>query len=498
MKRICLSLLAFIISPVFAQNEKITLKVGVYENKPKIYKDRTGKITGFEIDLLNYIAEKEKWQIHYVWNTWNREYEMLKQGKLDVLLDMGYSKERAKLFQFNNESILVNWARVYSSRNQDAENFLALKGKKIAVMKNSIHTEGEYGIKRILKSFNLPCEYIEVSNYRKVFELLDKGRADFGVVNRTFGDANEKKFRVHRTPIIFNPVEVRFAFPKNSTLAPLLIKKVDYHLGNLKNNPNSLYYALLEKYLGPSIAKPVLPKWFYKFLMVVAGFAIMILLALFISRIEVRRKTRALQFAHQEIFDRLSAALEYKDNYSHDHVRVVGETSYLIAKKLGLSEKECEIIRKAATMHDVGKIAVPDKILLKPGRLTEEEFKEIITHTKVGAKLLANGNYDEIKMAETIALYHHERWDGKGYPNGLKGEQIPLAARICKVADVFSALISERPYKKAWDVEKAVQEVIQGKGTLFDPKVVDAFLQILPQIREKLKTMGTKSCLLLT
>jgi putative two-component system response regulator len=136
-------------------------------------------------------------------------------------------------------------------------------------------------------------------------------------------------------------------------------------------------------------------------------------------------------------------------------------------------------------MHDVGKIAIGDDILLKPDKLTTGEFETIKEHTTLGAEMLAEGKSEIIKMAETIALYHHERWDGQGYPRGLREKQIPLVARICKVADVFDALISERPYKKPWPVKEAVNEIIIRKGTHFDPKIVSAFIKILPDLIKK-------------
>src|SRR4030095_11064592 len=150
-----------------------------------------------------------------------------------------------------------------------------------------------------------------------------------------------------------------------------------------------------------------------------------------------------------EILERLALAAEYRDDDTGEHTRRVGQMSAQIAKALQLPEADVELIWRAAPLHDVGKIAIPDAILLKPGKLTPEEFAQMKTHTALGAKMLSRGRFPLLQMAEEIALTHHEHWNGNGYL-GLAGESIPIAGRIVAVADVFDALTHERPYKKAW------------------------------------------------
>jgi putative two-component system response regulator len=156
----------------------------------------------------------------------------------------------------------------------------------------------------------------------------------------------------------------------------------------------------------------------------------------------------------------------------------VGQIAAALAEEMGLPEAEVELIRLAAPLHDLGKIGIPDHILLKPGQLTEDEFARMKTHTVIGARLLSGGQSRLLQLAEEIALFHHERWDGNGYA-GLSGEAIPLAARIVSVVDVFDALTFARPYKSAWPVEQVRAEIEGGSGTHFDPRVVDALLRIL-------------------
>lgn len=199
----------------------------------------------------------------------------------------------------------------------------------------------------------------------------------------------------------------------------------------------------------------------------------------------VQERTIDLEQAHLEvkeaqieIISRLAVAGELHDNETGDHTRRVSLIASLIAQNLGLPSERVETLRRAAPLHDVGKIGVPDPVLLKPGSLSESEFELMKTHCRIGAQVLSGGSAELVKMAELIALTHHERWDGKGYPQGLEGEEIPLESRILAVADVFDALTHERPYKEAWTPEAAVAEIKSQSGKQFDPQVVEAFLNL--------------------
>lgn len=196
------------------------------------------------------------------------------------------------------------------------------------------------------------------------------------------------------------------------------------------------------------------------------------------------QRTDALTLAQEEILERLSRAAEYRDDDTGEHINRIARYSEEIAKAAGVCATECEMIRRASPLHDIGKIGIPDSILLKNDSLTEDEWSIMKSHAVIGAAMLAGGETPLIRMAEAIALTHHERWDGSGYPNGLSGEKIPLSGRIVAIADAFDALTSDRPYKEAWTFDEAVKEIEASAHTHFDPHLVEVFLSILPTIRQ--------------
>lgn len=215
---------------------------------------------------------------------------------------------------------------------------------------------------------------------------------------------------------------------------------------------------------------------------------------------EVAKRTEELQQAFEKVKEssletiyRLARAAEYKDEDTGTHVLRMSHYAAAVARELGLPEDEVESILYAAPMHDVGKIGIPDRILLKPGKLDPDEWKVMKQHTLIGGKILSGSEAGFIKLAEVIALTHHEKWDGSGYPNGLAGEEIPIAGRITAIADVFDALTSKRPYKEPFPLEKSFGIIREGRGTHFDPAVVDAFFAVTDEIlaiKERFKGEG--------
>jgi putative two-component system response regulator len=207
-----------------------------------------------------------------------------------------------------------------------------------------------------------------------------------------------------------------------------------------------------------------------------------LLLAEQVERAE--QATQAVAARERETLLCLGRAAEHRDPETHEHVTRMSNYSRLIGLHLGLSSEDAELLLLAAPLHDIGKLGTPDNILLKPGKLTPAEFEIMKEHTVIGSRILAHGDSPILKAGAQIALAHHEKFDGSGYPYGLKGESIPLFARIVAVADVFDALTSERPYKSAWPIERAIAHIREARGRHFDPACVDAFLEILDQVLE--------------
>ncbi|MFC5599731.1 HD domain-containing phosphohydrolase [Deinococcus cellulosilyticus] len=192
----------------------------------------------------------------------------------------------------------------------------------------------------------------------------------------------------------------------------------------------------------------------------------------------VQERTAELESAYLEMLERLAVAAEFRDSDTGEHTVRVGERAAEVARELGMPEEKVRILRLAARLHDVGKIAISDTILHKPGKLTEDEYLTMKAHTLAGARMLSEARSELIRMAEQIALTHHEKWDGTGYPHGLQGEAIPLEGRIVAVVDVLDALTSTRPYKRAWTLQEALHEIEIQAGQHFDPQVVQALLKI--------------------
>ena len=198
---------------------------------------------------------------------------------------------------------------------------------------------------------------------------------------------------------------------------------------------------------------------------------------------EVRDRTAVIRNREEEIALRLVWASEYRDDTTGEHIRRIGMFSAILAEALGYSKSFVDDIRIASPMHDVGKIGVPDHILLKPTKLTPAEFEIIKKHTEIGAGILGGSDIPLLQFASGIALSHHEKWDGSGYPQGLAGEDIPEAARIVAMVDEYDALLFDRVYRTAYPEEKVLKILQQGKGTHFEPRIFECFLDILPQIQ---------------
>lgn len=278
----------------------LVIRVGQYDNPPKIYEDDQGNVIGLFPDLLGYIAVQEGWTIEYVKGTWTECLDRLENNTIDIMVDVAYSDERAEKYDFNNVEILSNWGIIYRKKGSNIESIDDLENKKIAVMEGSIHTEGEGGIKSLVNKWGINCTFIELENYYQVFEILDEGGAEVGIVNRLFGLLNENDYYVEKTQIMFNPRKLMFAFPKNAEMNQILIPRIDEQLLKLKEDPNSLYFIIIDKYIYGHEAI-ILPEWLILSLIFSIGLLITFISASFILNRAVKSRTAELQKAHNEL-----------------------------------------------------------------------------------------------------------------------------------------------------------------------------------------------------
>jgi ABC-type amino acid transport substrate-binding protein len=228
-----------------AATDPLTVRVGAYENPPKIFTDENGVTSGFWPDIVAYIAEQENWRVEYVRGSWTECLERLESGEIDMMPDVAYTVERSQLYVFPEESVYTSWSMVYVREGSAIQSVLDLEGKTVAVLKGSVNVEGPNGIKEMVKAFNVTCTFDEVGSYGEVFTLVANGYADAGVVSKDHGYQHSAEFGLVETPIIFQPSQLYFAFPKEGELTPHLIAVTDQRIRELRESPGSLYYQSL-------------------------------------------------------------------------------------------------------------------------------------------------------------------------------------------------------------------------------------------------------------
>ena len=303
MKKRIISIIFFLAlllstSELFSQQQR-TFRVGVYNNYPKVYITDQGDVLGIYPELLDYIALQENWNIEYIEGTWNEGLQRLEVAEIDIMVDVAFSEERQEKYDFNNETIFINWGCIYTKSRQNINSVFDLNGKTVAVMKESIHTTGEDGIYKLVDQFKVKCSFIEVNDYYEVFDLIKKGEVDAGVVNRIFGAEFEDKYGVKKTNFIFNPIQLRFAFPKNAPLSEYLITAIDENLEVLQKNTNSIYYTTLARYnLYP---KKGIPEWLIPLITALIIITIFFILMYLLMKWNIKQQTRVLKITNLEL-----------------------------------------------------------------------------------------------------------------------------------------------------------------------------------------------------
>jgi PAS domain S-box-containing protein len=296
--------LSFCPAPALAADKDLeNVRVGVYDNYPKIYRDDKGEIKGFWADITNYIAKKENWNLTYVYDTWENNLAKLEKGEIDLMVDVAISDDRKNIYNFNSETVLMSWGLFYTRKGLVLNSFMDLADKKIAILKSSIFYSDIFGLKDILTSFNIKADIVDVEVYDDVFKLLDNGQADVGVVSWFYGVANDNKYKVNRSGIIFHPSELKYALSKNNSKSTYLTGLLDYNLRELKQDSGSAYYKAIDNNFGQYLAKvEVLPKWL-EILLIIIGFlfVIVVITLVFMKKYQmslkrqVERKTLELR-----------------------------------------------------------------------------------------------------------------------------------------------------------------------------------------------------------
>lgn len=334
---IFLPLLYFVIFSAFvtADDSKI-IRVGIYENQPNIFTDDQGNAAGLWPDIIEYIASVEGWKIEYKQGTWSECLKRLANNEIDIMPDIAYTEERSRTYDFSHETVYTSWSRVYTRAGTGIQSILDLEGKTIAVLKGSVNAEGPESIKELVKSYNINSTFIDVDSYVRVFELVASGEADAGVVTKDFGYRYDTDYKVLKSAVIFQPILLYFAFPKNSSLTPYLIERIDHQIKLLKQDNNSIYYRSLDKWLGARPAETsVIPIWAIWSLAGIGGLVLLLGAGSLILRSQVRSRTQALT---AEINSRNRAEVELATYRDHLEKLVEERTAELAEKNIELKQ----------------------------------------------------------------------------------------------------------------------------------------------------------------
>ncbi len=297
---LCFTLLC---SPVFADSSE-TVRVGIYENEPKIFTGTNNAPSGFWPEIIDYIASQENWQVEYIPGTWEQSLARLQAGEIDIMPDVAFSDERSLLYHFSEETVYMSWSSVYTTKDKAIHSILDLEGKTIAVLKDSINVKGTEGIATITDEFDIECTFLEVSSYLDVFEMVRNGQADAGVASKDFAALHEDQFRLAETPVIFQPVSLRFAFTRDAVNTAFLRERIDSHIRNLKSDNNSILYQSMEHWFGVKPEGAGIPEWLVWIFIGIAVITLLLITVMYFLRRQVAKKTAELR---QEVLEREKA-----------------------------------------------------------------------------------------------------------------------------------------------------------------------------------------------
>ncbi len=275
------------------------LRIGMYDNPPKLYFDTQNHAKGIFPGIIKYIAEQEGWKIKFIPVSFKQGLEGLENGTIDIMQDVAWSKQRSLKYGYTTETVMVSWGRIYQKKGISVNTLIDLDGKRIACMDGGIYSDGPDGLKNLMKKFELNATFIPVKGYKEVFQAIDRGKADAGIVNRLFGKKNKDKYDIENTPILISPISIRFAFSKSNPATAQLIKIIDAHLLKMKKDDNSVYYSLIDEYIREP--RMIIPDFLKKLFLALIVFTVFFAALGIVSRWQVRKKTAQLKKRDQEL-----------------------------------------------------------------------------------------------------------------------------------------------------------------------------------------------------
>jgi len=501
------------ISAMVSADDTTTVRVGVYENEPLIFTDENGTAKGVYADILEYVALEEGWKIEYVHGTWDECLTRLENGSIDIMPDIAYTEERSKIYDYTNETVLVNWGQLYVQKESEIQSFPDLEGKKIAVVTNDVYNVGPRGIRKLIEEFDINCTFVEVREYADALESVENKSADAGVVNRLYGMKFENKYEIDRSPIIFSPIELRFAFPKNASMNPYLIGRIDHHMKELKEDGNSIYYQSINKYLGGESGKEtveVFPGWTKNALLVGSGVLLFLLATSIISRVQVKRKTAELKKSKEKFersFMNNPEAAVYMDadsnildvnsrftelfDYSLDEVKGENINSILVPEdKMEEAKMLDKKVEEGCIYHDTvrkkkDEALIPVSVSTAPikiegqlvgsvvlykditdRKVAEEKIRALNDTLRLINKIMRHDILNDLQIASSSIEIYSEKKDEKFMEKSL--ERINKSIRLIELMREFESMVSSGKELEEYRVKKVVEDITKDYDVKFN------------------------------
>ncbi len=383
-----------------------SLRIGIYDNPPKLFFDGNNQAKGIFPGIITAIAQKEGWKIQFIPLSFKEGLERLENGELDIMQDVAWSEKRSLLYRFTNETVMVSWGRVYKNKTDNISTLIDLKNKRIAYMDGGIYSEGPDGLKTLMKKFEFNATFIPVNGYKQVFEFIDQGKADAGIVNRLYGKTNKHKYNIDNTPILISPISIRLAFNKSNPVSPQLIKTIDSYLIKFKTDENSIYYQLIDEYIREP--RKIVPKFLKSLLTILLILLVFfVLLGILFGR-QSTQKTKQLEKRDKELKENEKKFRTIFENLQDVYFdislsRIIQTISPSATSILGFSAQE--LIHKPI-----------DKIFLN---IHDQKnfFEQLLIKSKVRDFQFISKNNKTQWVSINADLYH----DANGNPQGIRG-----------------------------------------------------------------------------